>query len=311
MTRDPSHEWWDRPPRLSNYLGFRVLVLCGLLSLPLGTACAAGSMNISQELDAEYSYVGGVTTHAFGKDIGSVSEQYGDIKYVLSPQVTKDLLLRFGFEWQRFSFGVSDNAAVPDALQQVSAVIGADYELTDQWLMRLEVQPGVYSEFSDVNWRNVDAPVVLGGVYLVDADLQWTFGLRVDPRSQYPVLPGLGVRWKFADAWTLNLMPPHPRLEYEVSDRLQVYGGADIESGTFRVAKHFGSDHGQPKLDGAPLDYSEIRFGAGMSWKAMPSLTVEAEAGFVPYRQFDFFHESAAIRNYAAPYGQIACHARF
>lgn len=282
-----------------------------LLSLPQATALGSDAMNLSQEVDANYSYVGGVATHGLGQNVGSVSEQAADVKYVLSPQITKDLLLRFGFEWQRFSFGVPGGAALPDTLQQLSAVIGADYEVGQQWLVRLEAQPGVYSGFSDVDGRDFDAPVVLGGVYLVDADVQWTIGLRIDPHGQYPVLPGVGVRWKFADEWTLDLMPPRPRLEYDATDKLQVYLGADIEAGTYKVGETFGTDHAQPKLNGALVDYLEVRVGPGVSWKALPGLTVEAEAGCMPYRHFEFFHESVVFRSYAAPYGQIACHARF
>jgi Domain of unknown function (DUF6268) len=271
---------------------------------------AAGGVSVSEELDAEYYYIGGAHT----RGVGDVDEHSADVRYVISPQVTKNLLLRAGAEWQRFSFGVPRMAPVPDVLQQASLVLGFDYQFAEQWIMRAEVQPGLYSDFHDIRWDDVDAPLIVGAVYLVNADLQWTFGMRVDARSQYPVLPAAGVRWKFEDQWTLNFVFPNPRLEYQATDNLLIYFGADSEAGTYRVGEHFGDNLGQPKLtklDNAELDYLELRIGPGISWRVIPSVTIEAEAGFMPYRSFDFFDRSTVERSYDAPYGQIAVHARF
>jgi len=287
-----------------------ILAFAGLLA-PNAAVAADNSMAISQELDAQYTYVGGSATRGAGPHVGSVSEHCADVKYVFSPQITKDLLLRFGVEWQRFSFDVPDHARVPDLLQQASVVIGLDYQLGDQWLVRAELEPGMYSDFEDSDFRDFNAPLVLGAAYLADADLQWFFGLRVDLRSNYPVLPAPGVRWKFADEWTLNLAFPNPRLEYDVNDRFQVYLGANVESGTFVVGDHFGSDRGMPKLNHATLDYYAIRVGPGCSWKVSPCLTLEASGGLMLQRRFDFFDQDTTIRNHEAPYLQIACHARF
>lgn len=284
-----------------------ILALLG----PVTAALASPPMNISQELDVLYSYVGDARTRGAGLSNGSVDETSADVKYVVCPQLNRDLLLRLGAEWERFSFGVPDHAPVPGVLQQASAVIGFDYQFADQWLLRTEVEPGIYSDFRDISWRDVDAPVVLGAVCLADADLQWLVGLRIDPRTQYPVLPAVGVRWKFADEWTMNFMPPNPRLEYDINERLTLYLGGDFALGTFAVGQDFGSEHGQSRLDGAIVDFLEVRLGAGFFWKITPRVTLEAEAGDMPYRDFDFFGPDIDFRSHNAPYGQIACRARF
>lgn len=281
------------------------------LLLPCAVGLAAKSMSVSEELDVEYSYVGGAKTHGPGLNSGSVDEHSADVKYVISPQVNKDLLLRFGFEWQRFSFDVPGQSAVPSVLQQASGVLGFDYQMADEWLLRAEVEPGIYSDFRDISWRDFDAPLVLGTAYLANANLQWFFGLRADARSHYPVLPAVGVRWKFADQWTLNLMPPSPRLEYELNQRLKLYLGGGLEVGTFATGEDFGSKHGQPRLDGTIVDFLEVRLNAGGSWKITRSVTIEAEAGYMPYRAFEFSEPDVFFRSHNAPYGQIACHARF
>ena len=291
---------------MKTFSSITVLLLFSVL-----TVGAADSMNISHELDVNYGYVGGAGTRGGGLKVGDVDEHSADVKYVLSPQVTNNLLLRFGAEWQRFDFGVPHRAPMPDVLQQASVVLGFDYQLADQWLVRLEVQPGIYSDFHDVSWKDVDAPLVLGAVYLANADLQWIFGLRMDLRSQYPVLPAVGVRWKYADEWTLNFILPNPRLEYELNEKLLLYFGATLEAGTFRVGDDFGSEHGLPVLDGEMVDFLEIRIGPGCSWKLAPNLTLEAEAGLMPYRALDFFNADIVFRSHNAPYGQLAIHAKF
>ncbi|HUJ71158.1 MAG TPA: hypothetical protein VLZ30_02875, partial [Verrucomicrobiae bacterium] len=121
------------------------LVVMMALFFPCAAVLASNPMDISQELDAQYSYVGDAKTRGAGLNSGSIDEQSADVKHVISPQVNRDLLLRFGFEWQRFSFDVPDHAAVPRVLQQASGVLGFDYQVADQWLARVEVEPGIYS----------------------------------------------------------------------------------------------------------------------------------------------------------------------
>jgi hypothetical protein len=287
-----------------------VSLLIAVLAMP-AAVWAAESTPVFQELDVTQGIVGKGTTLRDNLHSGPLSELNTDVTYVVSPQINKDLLLRIGAEWQRFSYPTRKDAAAPDTLQQFNAILGFDYQLGEQWLMRLEVQPGLYGDFSQPGWRSFDAPIKLGVAYLVDADLQWFFGLRVDLRSEYPVFPAAGVRWKFADVWTMNLQLPNPRIEYDVSDKFQAYLGVGILAGTYVVGDHFGDDRGLPQLNNATLDYTEVRLGPGFSWKARPNLTLEGEVGYVLYRSWDFFDQHINPTDHPLPYMQLALHARF
>ncbi|HEX9077938.1 MAG TPA: DUF6268 family outer membrane beta-barrel protein [Desulfuromonadaceae bacterium] len=287
------------------------------LVVPLGALCAvltlfpvafAAASTVSQELDLE---AGAVAGSSGNQGIGPARELSTDIRYVISPPITNDLFLRLGAEWERFAFSAPRTGALPDVLQHVNAVIGFDYQLADQWLMRIELQPGLYGDLRQPGWREMDAPFIIGLAYLRSADLQWFFGLRIEARSQLPVLPALGVRWQMDDSWTLDLQLPQPRLEYGINDRHQAYLGAGVKAGTFTVDEHFGNDHGNPRLNGATIDYAELRLGAGWSWKVVPSTTIEAEAGYVPWRTWDFFDQGVLLHSRPAPYLQLGCHVRF
>ena len=283
-------------------------LLCAALTLLSATLAGVSSAAVSQEFDLESGAVAGTSDN---RGIGTARELSTDMRYVISPQITNDLLLRVGAEWERFSFAAPRTGALPDALQHVNAIIGFDYQLADQWLMRTELQPGVYGDLRLTGWREVDAPLIIGAAYLRSDDLQWFFGLRIDARSQFPVLPALGARWQVDESWTLNLQLPQPRLEYGISDKHLVYLGAGVKAGTFTVDEHFGNDHGNPRLNGATVDYAELRLGAGWSWRVFPTTTLEAEAGYVPWRTWDFFDQGVLLHSRPAPYVQLGCHVRF
>jgi opacity protein-like surface antigen len=284
---------------------FLTTLLTALVALPVEVS-AAEATAVFQELDGGLGYAGHAATQ-----VDPSSELNTSLKYVASLQVSKDLLVRVGAEWQSFWFPAPREFAAPSRLQQVNAIVGFDYQLAEQWLMRAELQPGMYGDLSHLDGRRFNAPLMMGFVYLIDADLQWFFGLRVDLRSHYPVVPAAGVRWKFADLWTLNLMLPTPRLEYDVNSKLQTYFGAGIASGTYVVGDHFGNDRGLPQLNHATLDYTELRLGPGLSWMVRPNLTLEAEAGYVVYRSWDFFDQHINPTSHPVPYLQLAFHARF
>ena len=289
----------------------RVAVRLGLSLVSWKATLVSRATDRSWEINAESAYVAGANTRGGGNNVGSVDEYRLDLRCVLSRQVGKDVLLRFGVPAQRFGFGVADHAPLPSVLQKVSALIGVDYQLSDHWLLRADLQPGVYSDFQEVSWRDVDAPLQLGAAYLVNADLQWFLGMRIDARSRYPALPAVGVRWRFANEWTLNLLLPNPRLEWALSESFHAYLGAGMELGTFRIGDHFGDDHARHELNHAVLDYFEARVGPGFSWRIRPNTSLEADAGFMISRRFDFAGRDLVFRSDPAPYAQVAFHVRF
>jgi len=298
-----------------------LLVVCFALPFARGAESAlepkaaksSDASGMSMELDVNYGFAAGSKTHTGGTDVGYVSEQNAGLRYVVSPELTKNLLLRAGLEWERLSFGLPGGAPLPNTLQQINGILGFDCQLSEQWLLRLETHPGLYSDFKDLNFHDLNIPVILGASYLVDASLQWFLGLRVDPRSRYWIVPAAGVRWKFADEWTLNLLFPQPRLEYELNKQWQLFLGARMLGGTYRLAEDFGTRHGvNPKANDTTIDFFEVRAGPGISWKLLRNVTIEAEVGCMIHREFEFDDPHTVFRsNNPAPYAQISCHASF
>lgn len=267
---------------------------------------------LSQEANLDFSCVGGAKSHLGATPFGRMTEESGSLKYVASDHLNKKILYRLGVDWQRFSFGLPPAIPLPNTLQSMGAVVGADFEISDEWLMRIETEPGVYSDFQDIGFDDVNAPVICGFSYLVDDNLQWVFGVSADIKRNIPVVPAAGVRWKFADQWTLMAILPRPRLNHAFTDSVTLYAGGEIKSGTYRVAKDFGNPFGTSALNNTDLDMAEVRAGGGVAWKVVPGLSIELDGGALIFREFNYHSPGIRIVNTTpAPYGQIAIRGGF
>ena len=279
--------------------------------MPILLACLAASLttphllaDFSWETEATFSAVADSEFRGggFRGDVNAVDFGF---RAVASKQFGGGPQFRFGIEWQRYDFGLPKRAPLPNTLQSLAAVIGADFQLGEAWLFRLEATPGFYSGGTDVRTGDFNVPVIFGGSYFVNADLQFIAGIELDVNRKYPVLGAIGVRWKFAPKFVLNAVVPTPRLEYSFSKTLTGYIGADLRETTYRT-------HGRRRLDNAIVDYTQIRVGAGASWKVASHLTLECEAGAVVVHDFDFHRADFAVRSQDLPvYGGISLKAAF
>lgn len=269
--------------------------------------------HIPFEYTAEDTYVGGGDVQRGpNKSVRDFDENDSIVQLVFTPR-TKLGVLRFGAEWERFSFGLPDGAALPDTLQSVSLVIGLDMQFSDSIIVRVEGQPGVYdTEFDNLGYDNFNCPFLIGGTYIYSPNLQLVLGVSVDIERKYPVIPAAGIRWKIASQWLLDAVLPTPRLQFETTKDVSLYVGANLKQTSYRVDDDFGDANGMPKLNHAILTYSEIRTGGGFDWKISPIVTFTGEVGYQPYRDFDFYR--AEVRYHqdgGAPYGMISLHGAF
>ncbi|MEY2561611.1 MAG: hypothetical protein QOG51_2026 [Verrucomicrobiota bacterium] len=297
---------------VSNALGVEVITNA---TVNKNVALVESESSFSFEFNAEETFAGsgdvrrGQTGNVRVRDF---DESDTRIHFILTPR-TKIGILRLGVQAERYAFGYSHNSALPDVLHSTALVLGLDTEFSDSFLIRIEAQPGYYGvDFDDFGQDTFNVPFLIGGTYIFSSNFQLVFGVGVDALRKYPVLPGGGIRWKFAPQWTLNAVVPTPRLEYQMSDALMLYGGADIRATSYRVEKNFGSLRGNTALNHASITYEEVRVGAGLEWKLTSAIKLTAEGGFIPYRNFDFhrtqvrYHQDGGV-----PYAMFALQAAF
>jgi Domain of unknown function (DUF6268) len=271
-----------------------------------------GFWPLTGEFTADGTYVGEGDVERGGKHVNDFDEIDSTIRLVLTPR-TKFGVLRLGAEWQRFSFGLPEGAALPNTLQYFSTIIGLDMQFSDSIIVRAETQPGLYnSGLGHLSWDDFNMPFLVGGTYIYSPNLQLILGVSVDVERNYPVIPAAGIRWKIAPQWLLDAVLPTPRLQYELTRDVSLYAGATVRYATFRVDDEFGVSHGIPRLNHAVITYSEIRTGAGFDWKISPIVTLTGEVGYQPYREFDFYRADVRYhQERGAPYGTISLHGAF
>ena len=271
-----------------------LLVIFGLGAATLnaqGIFKSAGQFStsaLSYELDAETSFFGKGSINTGPTDYGKISEINSLASFILSAQVQDKILLRLGVEWQWFSFDPQQaTAPVPDSVQGLDLAIGADLQVSPAILLRIEAHPGFYGQGGNLSWRDFNVPFEMAGTYFVSSDLQLIGGVYVDVNNNVPVFPVAGVRWKVSDKWVIEGIAPRPQLQYQLSDSVTLYAGADLRQATFRMDNQFGLQHGgNPKLNDAILQYFEIRAGAGLTWKVTKYVNLDVEGGGTPYRSF-------------------------
>lgn len=267
------------------------------------------SIFLSGEYVAEETYVGAADVRRGDRSISFI-ESDTILRLIFTPRV-KLGVLRLGAEYEIFSFDFPAQTPLPDALQEASLVLGLDTQFSDSILARFEIQPGLYGT-EDLDFDSVNVPFIAGGTYIYNPNLQFVVGVSVDVEREYPVIPVAGIRWKVAREWVINAVLPTPRIEFTATKNVTLYLGANIKQTNFRVSDHFGDHHGNRRLNAAVLTYSEVRTGVGIDWKITPILILTAEAGYQPYRSFDFYRADVRFHeDGSAPYGMLSLHGAF
>jgi len=282
---------------------------------------------VSQEFEIDGGYSGDAVEKQGNAHLGNVSNANSHVDYVVSPQVKDGVLLRFGVDAERDSFGLFPGAPLPNTLQSVNAIVGADLSIGDKIIMRAELHPGIYSDFVNVTGNDFDCPVQVGGTYLYSKDFQFIFGFQLDLKSDIPFIGIPGFRWQFADKWVISAILPKPQLQYALSNSLTLYTGAEILNGTYQLNSDFGDTHGHgaapnnAQFNNNVVDFTEVRLGAGFTWKFTPNVSLDMSAGYMPYRDFDihpdkigYLMDTTSFHNdlgSGAPYGEASIKGSF
>ena len=280
----------------------------------LGPSAPATASALSYNFDAEGSYFGRGTANAGNTFVGDITEFAGSADFVLSVSVSESALLRFGIEWQGYSWDPPATAPIPPSVQGLDLAIGADWQVSPAVLLRIEAHPGVYSQFEDTTWDDVNVPFEIAATYFVSSSMIVIAGIHVDLGADMPVWPVIGVHWKVSDKWVIEGIPPRPQLQYLLSDKVTLFAGADLRETSFRVNPQFGDSRGMPQLNNAIMDYFEFRMGGGITWKVSNNIDLDLEGGCTPYRRFDYTRVADGYKVKSedfAPYIRVAFSASF
>lgn len=259
--------------------------------------------DVGYDVEAEYNYVGGAPVDFGNGRRGEVEEQYTDIRNIFTRRALMAFMFHAGFDWERLGFVPPVALPVPNQLSSLNAFLAADFRWSDKNLVRFQIEPGFYSDFSQLDGHDINAPIALAYTRVVDRDLQWALGLSINTWRENRYLPGGGIRYRINDRWALKFMLPKPIVEYKANDWVHTWAGADFRGNTYRLSGQFGNSQGLSALNNALVDYQEVRVGTGFSWNIKPLLELNGEAGWMVDRSFNYHTSSArSSTNSGAPY---------
>lgn len=257
-------------------------------------------------------------TYGFSAPISLGTTALGDIESAelgglwVGPVVRRDSFdILGGISLRRLQFSTPIAAPIPNTLQSVAGVIGAQGRWGDKWRARIEALPGLYSDFSDLSGDDFNTPVLIEGAYRVNDSLEVGIRANVDPFRNNTFVATPGVSWLISDHWKLELWLPRPQIEYILNDRVTLFGGGSVSGGSFRVAENFGAALGRPTLNGEKVDYREVRAGIGARLDIAPNTLAEIAGGWVFDRRFEFHERNLTLNGDGAPYVQFSIGAVF
>lgn len=193
--------------------------------------------------------------------------------------------LLYGLEWQRHELDLSGAAWLPETLEAWSLPLGVRHRFDARWQLLATVTPRLAGEGA-----GFDAPVLALATYAASPELAWSFGLRYGARSEIPLLPIAGVRWRFAPAWELAVAWPESGVSYRFGERLTLRAVVAVSGGDFRIdedprptAQRTGAS-----LEGDWLEYRDVRAGLAADVDLGGGLALRAEVGKVLSQRFEY-----------------------
>ena len=124
------------------------------------------------EFTIEQAYLGGADVQRGTRSVKDFDEYYSNLVFVYTPRI-KFGILRFGAQWERYSFGFPDGGQqLPNTLQALNSIVGLAQSRTD---LRLQQRIKLHGRLA------VDA---IAEVFNMFNRPNWTIG-SVENRSDY------------------------------------------------------------------------------------------------------------------------------
>ena len=217
-----------------------------------------------------------------------------------------DLTLQAGVSWSDTELKLSAGVPVPQRLTSAGIGLGVVKDFLPDWKVNVRVTPSVASD--SYSFSGADFNLSGGLVFLYDAspDLSLDFGIAAILRGQYRALPVVGLRWNWADDWTLALGFPVTAVIYKVAPGFTLRLGAGAQGGTYHLDRF-----SLPGFEDTYLEYREIRAGLTAIFSVNRTLSFEAEGGEVLDRRFDYYERNYTLKGGSAAYFSLAARIRF
>jgi hypothetical protein len=197
------------------------------------------------------------------------------------------MMLIPGLAYSHTTLDTSAGVPLPGSVQELSLSLGVRGALAQKWAYLVALRPGFYGQ--KLVGDSFNAPLFLATFYRQNETLTWIFGVTANAFNDNPILPVVGVQWKFAPDWQLDVGFPRTGVTYTVSPALTLRGGLSILGGNYRITENLGVPApGIARLNNTYLDLTEVRAGAGLAYKFAGGLELDLDAGVTTLRRFEY-----------------------
>ncbi len=291
---------------------FKRSLISAVLLLSLSSSYAQDKPSSYQSTSlVEASYTGGSDVKEGLTARGDLDTVMTRVGYKVTNISKPNYQWYVGLEWERWGFGTQAGVPVPNTLNTLELRIGNSWKVSDRWILQADASPGLYSDMEDIDMGDLNAPLSVRAIFLQSRSFQWVAGLSANFKGEIPVVGGIGFQWMPSEDWTLKFGLPETRLTYDISDRFELYGTANLTGNAFRVSEDFGTRMGRPSLDDQDVTYREIRTGLGLGIDITEKMSVGIEGGWVVDRRFDFPDANLLINGDGAAYFRLAITGRY
>lgn len=203
--------------------------------------------------------------------------------------------LRVGVDVNRYDFG-DNRSMAPNNLQSYAMQLGLESYEGGELRFALRTDPGLYFSHK-LDGRDFDAPTTVRVFFPMEGGYSLMGGVRLSMQSNYPVLPIVGVLCRLSPRWDLQACLPSPRLIYNYSPALKLWGGGEITGGSFRYDNQ------------GKVDYYEVRTGLGLGYGLNPTSFLQLDGGAALIRNYALRHVTEETR--PAPYLKLSLNMAF
>ena len=261
---------------------------------------------------SSYSYSAKGDLNRGGATLGDVSISRFDFSVSGRMPLAQGLIFTPGLAYTHTSLDASAGIALPESVQELSLNLGLRGLINKQWAYLVGFRPGFYGDFKNLGSDSFNAPLFLSAFYVQSPDLTWIFGVTANAFNDNPIIPIVGVRWKFAPDWQLDVGFPRTGVSYTWDKTLTLRGGLSVLGGNYRITENLGVPApGIRRLNNTYLDITEIRVGVGVDYKVTETLGLEVDLGTTALRRFDYPDRDYRLKGDNVGWLTIALNSRF